>query len=92
MARSLRKPPFVARHVVKKLQRVLDKTSGNSRNGFDTYSRATTIIPDMIGMTIGVHNGLTFVQVFVSEEMIGDKLGMYAPTRKFVKHAGDRKS
>ena len=66
MARSLKKPPFVGRDVYRKLKSVLDRDSSTTgRNGFDTKSRATTILPEMIGLTIGIHNGMSFVQVFI---------------------------
>jgi len=84
MARSLKKGPYVDEKLLKKIQklRVGDKTI------IKTWSRDSTIIPEMIGFTFGVHNGKDFVPVFVIEEMVGYKLGEFAPTKKFVRHGG----
>jgi small subunit ribosomal protein S19 len=84
MARSLKKGPFVDPKLLKKISKVKmgDKTV------IKTWSRASTITPEMVGFTIGVHNGKTHVPVFITENMVGHKLGEFAPTRKFVRHGG----
>jgi small subunit ribosomal protein S19 len=84
MSRSLKKGPFVDLKLIKKIKdlKPSDKTI------IKTWSRACTITPEMIGLTIGVHNGKTHLPVFVSEDMVGHKLGEFSPTRKFVKHGG----
>lgn len=84
MARSLKKGPWVDPKLLKKISKlkVGDKTV------IKTWSRDSTIIPEMVGFTIGVHDGKTHVPVFITEEMIGHKLGEFAPTRKFIKHGG----
>jgi len=84
MARSLKKGPFVDPKLLKKIKRVQDKT----KEVIKTWARASTITPEMIGYTFGVHNGKEFIKVKVSEEMVGHKLGEFAPTTKFVKHGG----
>ncbi len=86
MSRSIKKGPFVDKNLFKKVQ-----TIGNDKkNPIKTYSRASTIIPEMIGITINVHNGKAFVPVYVQENMIGHKLGEFAPTRFFRGHAGSK--
>lgn len=84
MSRSLKKGPYVDQRLLKKIAklRVGDKTI------IKTWSRACTVIPEMIGFTFGVHNGRIHVPVFVTEDMIGHKLGEFSPTRKFVRHGG----
>ena len=82
MSRSIKKGPFVDKNLFKKIQ------AGDNKHQIKTYSRASTIIPEMIGFTINVHNGKTFVAVYIQENMIGHKLGEFAPTRKFISHAG----
>lgn len=84
MSRSLKKGPFVDEKLLKKLSRLKigDKTP------IKTYSRDSVIIPQMIGFVFAVHNGKTFINVEVREEMVGHRLGEFAPTRKFVKHGG----
>lgn len=89
MARSVNKGPFVDPSLRKKLWRA--KESGSNKP-IRTWSRRSTIIPDMIGLTFAVHNGRQFIPVYVTEQMIGDKLGMYSPTRTFRSHAADRKA
>jgi small subunit ribosomal protein S19 len=84
MSRSLKKGPFVDEKLIKKIK---DKKPGD-RSIVKTWSRACTIVPEMVGFTFGVHNGKDFVSVFVTEEMIGHKLGEFSPTRKFVRHGG----
>lgn len=84
MARSLKKGPFVDPNVVKKMQRVKDKT----KERIKTWSRACTITPEMIGYTFEVHNGKYFIPVSIREEMVGHKLGEFAATTKFIRHGG----
>ncbi len=88
MARSIKKGPYVFHKLLKKVQKA--QASGR-KNVIKTYSRASMIIPDMVGLTIAVHNGKTFVPVFITENMVGHKLGEFAPTRTFRGHAGNRK-
>ncbi len=85
MSRSIKKGPFVDKNLYKKVQ------AGDNKHNIKTYSRASTIIPEMIGFTINVHNGKTFVPVYIQENMIGHKLGEFAPTRTFRGHAGAAK-
>ena len=83
MSRSLKKGPYVDERVVKK---VLNSIPGQGT--IKTWSRPCTITPEMIGFTFGVHNGKDFVSVYVTEEMVGHRLGEFSPTRKFVRHGG----
>lgn len=85
MARSVKKGPFVDDHLMKKV--VAAKEAGNSKP-IKTWSRRSTILPDMIGMTFNVHNGRQFVPVYVTENHIGYKFGEFAPTRTFKGHKG----
>ena len=88
MARSLKKGPFVD----PSLQRKLDKLqSTGSKNVIRTWSRRSMITPEFVGLTFHVHNGKLFMPVFVTENMVGHRLGEFAPTRKFTGHASDRK-
>jgi small subunit ribosomal protein S19 len=87
--RSLKKGPFVDDDLMAKVDRA--KESRESKV-IKTWSRRSTITPDFIGITFAVHNGKKFIPVFVSEEMVGHKLGEFAPTRTFHSHSGDRKS
>jgi small subunit ribosomal protein S19 len=90
MGRSLKKGPFVADHLMRKVEVLNAK---NEKQVIKTWSRASTIIPDMIGHTIAVHNGRQHVPVYVTEQMVGHKLGEFAPTRTFRSHAkGDKKA
>lgn len=89
MARSLRKGPFVDYHLVEKVEKA--RKTGD-RKIIRTWSRRSTVTPEMVGLTIAVHNGRKFVTVFVGENMVGHKLGEFAPTRTFYGHASDRKS
>ena len=84
MARSLKKGPYVDEKLLEKVKRLKpgDKTV------IKTWSRAATISPEMVGFTFGVHNGKIHVPVFISEDMVGHKLGEFAPTRKFTRHGG----
>ena len=85
MARSIKKGPFVDDHLLKKVE-VLNKAK--SRQVVKTWSRRSTVTPLMVGLTIAVHNGHKFVPVFVTENMVGHKLGEFAPTRLFRGHGG----
>lgn len=89
MPRSIKKGPFVAEHVIKKVREAI---STNSKKPIKTWSRTSMIIPEMVGLTIAVHNGRLHVPVFVSENMVGHKLGEFAPTRTFKAHSGDKKA
>ena len=89
MARSLRKGPFVDEHLLKKVEEA--QNTGN-KGVIRTWSRRSTVVPEMVGLTISVHNGKQHVPVFVSENMVGHKLGEFAPTRIFKGHSGDRKA
>ena len=89
MARSLRKGPFVDEHLI---QKVLKAQENNDRRPIKTWSRRSVVVPEMIGLTIAVHNGRAHVPVSINEEMIGHKLGEFAATRTFTGHSGDRKS
>src|SRR5512144_1045628 len=90
MSRSLSKGPFIDDHLLEKVK-ALD-TAGAKRQVIKTWSRRSTVIPEMVGLTIGVHNGRKFIPVFVTENMVGHKLGEFLPTRTFYAHSGDRKS
>ncbi len=89
MARSLRKGPFVDEHLI---QKVLRAQETKDRKPIKTWSRRSVIVPEMIGLTIAVHNGHAHVPVSINENMIGHKLGEFASTRTFKVHSGDRKS
>ena len=88
MARSIKKGPFVDEHLLKKVEQA--KETG-SRKVIKTWSRRSDILPDMVGFTFAVHNGKKFIPVFVTENMVGQKLGEFAPTRTYYGHAGDKK-
>ncbi|MBK6619660.1 MAG: 30S ribosomal protein S19 [Saprospirales bacterium] len=88
MARSIKKGPYVFH---KLLERVQKAKESNKKAVIKTWSRASMIIPDFVGETIAVHNGKTFIPVFVTENMVGHKLGEFAPTRTFKGHSGNRK-
>jgi small subunit ribosomal protein S19 len=87
MGRSLKKGPFVADHLIQKIEAMNER---REKRVVKTWSRASTIIPAMVGHTIGVHNGKAHVPVFVTENMVGHKLGEFAPTRTFRGHGGDK--
>ncbi|MGC9525557.1 MAG: 30S ribosomal protein S19 [Limnospira sp.] len=90
MSRSLKKGPFVADHLLKKIEKL---NSDNKKEVIKTWSRASTVVPQMVGHTIAVHNGRQHVPVFISEQMVGHKLGEFAPTRTFRGHAkSDKKA
>ena len=88
MSRSLKKGPFVDR---KLLNKVLKINESSKKKVIKTWSRRTVIIPEFVGHTFAVHNGNKFIPVFVSENMVGHKLGEFSPTRTFRMHSGDRK-
>tara|TARA_A100000164_G_C21192894_1_gene445797 strand:+ start:72 stop:338 length:267 start_codon:yes stop_codon:yes gene_type:complete len=88
MSRSLKKGPFVDR---KLLNKVLKINEDGKKKVIKTWSRRTVIIPEFVGHTFAVHNGNKFIPVFVSENMVGHKLGEFSPTRTFRMHSGDRK-
>ncbi|GAB6096629.1 30S ribosomal protein S19 [Desulfatiferula olefinivorans] len=89
MPRSLKKGPFVEPSLVRK---VLVAQENRNNQVIKTWSRRSTIIPEMVGLTFAVHNGKKFVPVFVTENMVGHKLGEFSPTRTFYGHAGDKKT
>jgi small subunit ribosomal protein S19 len=87
--RSIKKGPFVDYHLLKKVEMTI---ASSSKKPIKTWSRRSMIIPDMVGITIAVHNGRAHVPVFISENMVGHKLGEFAMTRTFRAHSGDRKT
>ena len=89
MARSIKKGPFIDGHLLKKVEAM--ESSGEKRI-IRTWSRRSTITPEMVGHTFAVHNGRKFIPVYVSENMVGHKLGEFSPTRTFHGHSGDRKA
>jgi small subunit ribosomal protein S19 len=89
MPRSIRKGPFVDAHLMKKVEKA---AAANDRRPIKTWSRRSMVIPEMVGLTIAVHNGKQHVPVLVSENMVGHKLGEFASTRTFRGHAGSRKT
>lgn len=89
MPRSLKKGPFVDMHL---LNKVIATVEAKSKKPIKTWSRRSMIVPDMIGLTIAVYNGRQHVPLFVSENMVGHKLGEFVPTRTFRQHSGDRKT
>lgn len=89
MPRSLKKGPFVDHHLVKKVDQAV---ATNNRRPIKTWSRRSMIVPEMVGLTIAVHNGRQHVPVLISENMVGHKLGEFAATRTFRGHAADKKA
>ncbi len=89
MARSVKKGPFVDEKLLVKVEKAEDT---GSRSVIKTWSRRSTVTPEFVGHTFAVHNGKKFIPVFITENMVGHKLGEFAPTRTFYSHAGDRKS
>ena len=87
MSRSSKKGPFVEERLLARIQKMNDS---GSKNMIRTWSRTSTVFPDMVGHTIAVHDGRKHVPVFISEQMVGHKLGEFAPTRTFRGHSGDR--
>ncbi|ADH86143.1 30S ribosomal protein S19 [Desulfurivibrio alkaliphilus] len=88
MARSIKKGPFIDDHLMKKVVKAREE---GSRKVIQTWSRRSDIIPEMIGLTFAVHNGKKFIPVFVSENMVGHKLGEFSPTRTYYGHAAGKK-
>ena len=88
MARSVKKGPFVDAHLAKKIAAM---SESRQKRVIQTWSRRSTVTPEMVGYTIGVHNGRKFIPVFATENMVGHKLGEFSPTRTFFQHSGDRK-
>jgi small subunit ribosomal protein S19 len=89
MPRSIKKGPFVDHHVMKKVE---ESNRTKSKKVIKTWSRRSTITPEMIGHTFAVHNGRKFIPLFVTEDMVGHKFGEFAPTRTFFGHSGDKKA
>jgi small subunit ribosomal protein S19 len=89
MARSIKRGPFVDAHL---LQKVVEARKTREGKVIKTWSRRSTVVPDMVGLTFAVHNGKKFIPVFVTEEMVGHKMGEFSPTRTFHGHSGDRKT
>ena len=89
MPRSLKKGPYIAPELLKK---VLEAQKSSSNKVIKTWSRRSTILPEMVGNTLAVHNGKKFIPVFVTENMVGHKLGEFSPTRTYWGHAADKKS
>jgi len=89
MARSTKKGPFVDESLIKKVEKV---RSSSKREVIKTWSRRSTVIPEFVGLTIAVHDGKRFISVFITENMVGHKLGEFAPTRTFRLHSGQRKA
>ena len=89
MARSVKKGPFVDEKLFGKVEKAEET---GSRSVIKTWSRRSTVTPEFVGHTFAVHNGKKFIPVFITENMVGHKLGEFAPTRTFYSHAGDRKS
>jgi len=89
MPRSLKKGPFIDLHLLKKVEKAMEN---GEKKPIKTWSRRSMIIPDMIGLTIAVHNGRQHVPVFVTDEMIGHKLGEFSPTRTYRGHVADKKA
>jgi small subunit ribosomal protein S19 len=88
MARSVKKGPFIDDHLLKKVEKANETTS---RKVIKTWSRRSDIIPQMVGLTFAVHNGKKFIPVFVSDNMVGHKLGEFSPTRTYYGHTADKK-
>jgi len=89
MPRSIKKGPFVDHHLVSKVNEAVETSS---KRPIKTWSRRSMILPDMVGLTIAIHNGRQHIPVLINENMVGHKLGEFAPTRTFKGHSGDRKS
>ncbi len=89
MPRSLKKGPFVDEHLLKKVEKALET---NSRKPIKTWSRRSMVLPDMVNMTIAIHNGKEHLPIHITEQMVGHKLGEFALTRTFRGHSGDRKA
>jgi small subunit ribosomal protein S19 len=87
--RSVKKGPFVDDHLMKKVLKAIET---KDRRVIKTWSRRSMIVPDMVGLTFAVHNGRKFIPVFITENMVGHKLGEFSPTRTYYGHASDKKS
>ncbi|RLA84632.1 MAG: 30S ribosomal protein S19 [Deltaproteobacteria bacterium] len=90
MPRSKKKGPYVDPKLLKKVRKL--KEEGRTDKVIKTWSRRSTIIPEFVGLTFAVHNGMKFIPVYITEQMVGHKLGEFAPTRTFRGHAGDKKT
>ena len=88
MARSIKKGPFIEKKLYK---RVIDMSKSGDKRMIKTYSRCSTVIPEMVGLTVSVYNGKAWVPVYITENLVGHKLGEFAPTRVFRSHAGSDK-
>jgi small subunit ribosomal protein S19 len=91
MPRSVKKGPYIEAYLTKKIANAQKETNPNKRV-ITTYSRRSTITPEMVSLTFAVHNGKKFIPVFITENMVGHKLGEFSPTRTFHGHSGDRKA
>ena len=89
MSRSLKKGPFIDEHLMKKVEAL---NASNQKKVIQTWSRRSTIYPDFVGHTVAVHNGKTHLPIYVTEDMVGHKLGEFAPTRTYRGHGKDKKS
>ena len=89
MPRSLKKGPYVDEKLLEKIEKM---NEGGKKNVIKTWSRRSMITPEFVGHTLGVHNGNKFIPIFISENMVGHKLGEFSPTRTFRMHSGDRKN
>jgi small subunit ribosomal protein S19 len=87
--RSLKKGPFIDHHLIKKVREAVNSAT---RKVIKTWSRRSMILPEMVGLTIAVHNGRQFIPILITENIVGHKLGEFSPTRTFRGHSGDRKS
>ena len=88
MARSVKKGPYVYHKLLQKIEKAQES---GKKSVIKTWSRSSMVIPDMVGLTIAVHNGKTFIPVYVTENMVGHKLGEFSPTRTYKGHSGNRK-
>jgi small subunit ribosomal protein S19 len=89
MSRSLKKGPYIEDRLLKRVQ---ESQESRSSRVIKTWSRRSTIVPEMVGLTLAVHNGRKFIPVFISENMVGHKLGEFSPTRTFHGHSGNKKT
>ena len=89
MSRSLRKGPFVDHHLLKKVEKSIET---KNKRPIKTWSRRSMVVPEMVGLTIAVHNGRDHIPIYINEHMVGHKLGEFAVTRTFRQHSGDRKT
>lgn len=88
MSRSVKKGPFIDKHLYKK---IIDAKDANQKKPIKTWSRRSTIFPEMVGLTVNVYNGKKFIPVYVTENLVGHKLGEFSPTRTFKGHSGSEK-